>query len=323
MLWSPVVGLPADGQPGASTTNEVFVAGFYMDRSPNYYSYWIDFDRLPGKVSWHEGKEPFPVTLSSEVSRAGEWLTQRKHLTNDLELLSIQIRRTFCSLPRAFGPGEPRATTNAWLVDYEFYENPHAPIFLEHHHVLMLLDGTYATERARQKTSRERNTAPEGSPSASLGRLGGGSNGLQPSRRVPRTENPFEIVRRAEFQIPGVQWNPSSPFPLELGALEAHAHRILMETSGMPEAFVLQELSIDHYWPNGAVPDILTQLQSHHWHWMVWCKYAEKPGHWPSGEYCIYFLLDGRVLSVTTPDKTAPTALPDGTSSDASTVPTD
>jgi hypothetical protein len=310
-LWSATVvlcsllavGLAAQGQSAPAMSNETFITGISWDRSPHYYEYWIDFDRLPGKVSWNQGKEPFPLSLDAEVRRASGWLVQQKQLTNELELQAVQILRSFCRRPAEPGTSqEARASTNAWVVTLKFTEVLHAPILSDLHCVTMLLDGTYATERIRKKTPPERDmTAPRASPSASLPAPRDDSGSTHSVRKPPQKENPYELVRRADFQVPAVQWNPETPFPLDLDELVSRTHSSMVETNGMPEAFALQALSIDRYFPDGAVPDVATRLLNHRWHWLLRCSYAEKPGHWR--EYCAYILLDGRTLSVSRPEE--------------------
>src|SRR5712664_1371140 len=107
ILWCLLaLGLPALGQPAAATNNEVFLIGFYLGSSPNYHGFWMDSNRLPGKVSWEESKEPFPLSLDAEVRRAGGYLFQQHQITNRLELQKALIKRTVFRHMAKVEPGQ-------------------------------------------------------------------------------------------------------------------------------------------------------------------------------------------------------------------------
>jgi hypothetical protein len=245
-----------------------------------------------------------PIVLHEEVLRASSWLIQKKQLTNELELGNISISRTIMRSRPESADTEIASFTNGWVATLEFYEPRSPSLDIKEHRVLMLLDGTYATERQRPKTRREavsfQPPNPSSAPSVSSG---DDSEARRPQRhRIPK-ETPSDMVRRADFQVPNVQWNPLTPFPMDMSDLLAKTRETLLQTYEMPEGFALQELQMSTYLPDGAVPDVSIRMQKHRWHWMIVCHYGNKPSDPPSVSYYAYLLLDGRTLSVSVPEE--------------------
>jgi hypothetical protein len=109
-------------------------------------------------------------------------------------------------------------------------------------------------------------------------------------------------VQRADFRVPEVQWDPENPFPVDLNDLVARNKKDLMRSYGMPETCAVQELRLERYSPDGAVPDVSERLQKHRWHWIVSCGYAKGCSE---SVYEAFLLLDGRTLTVRVPDDTS------------------
>ena len=76
------LGVSALGEEVEKRNDKAFLIGFFEGLSPNEHSYWISRNLLPGKVSWQAGKEPFPLTLDTEVRNATAFLVQTKQITH-------------------------------------------------------------------------------------------------------------------------------------------------------------------------------------------------------------------------------------------------
>jgi hypothetical protein len=287
------------------TSNEVFLMGYHWSSSPTAYSYWIAPALFPGRVSWNPGKEPFPLALDTEVHRADSWLTQQKQLTNALTLHGIEIGHTVTRRKPGPAGNEDCGFMNGWTVALKFHDSPQPPAQAEDYQVVMLLDGTYATERRRPKNRSERETESATFAAAERPELGYS----RPARRPVKSENPLELVHRADFRVPQVQWSPADPFPMDLSAMAEKTRTELLQTYGMPEDLALEKIELEPFLPDGAVPDLLQRLLQHRWHWIVAFRYASTVSSWPRAEYDVYLLLDGRILTVHVPD-TAPASSP-------------
>lgn len=295
-----LLSLPVFGQTAQETNRLVFLIGFYSSLSPDYHAYSIDPERLPSKVWWEAGTEPFPFLLDAEVRRANSFLAQQKQITNRLELQLVQINRTMVRSPDLFEAGNALPiTTNEWLVTFEFLEQTEHPTVTESQRAVMLLDGTYATERISRKAAWQ---SAEPHPHGAAPLPGIQSNAAVPQRHKSAAAlNPFDLVRQPGFVVPAVHWSPDGPFPLELNTEVARGYDCLVQTNHMPEGFILQGINILRYTPIEAVRDFLHQR----WHWIVESTYGPKPVPEHDKQYRIYTLLDGRILSVTIPEEQA------------------
>jgi hypothetical protein len=292
--------LPGLGATTGATSGKTLLIGLSVGTSPTHHEYWIGPDSLPGKKLWQPGEEPFPLNLPDEIARASGFAMQEKHLTNRLELQEVSLERVlFRKHPLESGSAQALpAFTNTWIAVFTFLEQPQGPVVAETHWVVMLLDGTYAEDIPRAKRARER----EGSSPGSLLSNGAShsSTSLVRAVRPKAQENPYELVRRPDFQVPQIQWNPESAFPLDISELVNADYSSLVQTSSMPQEFQLQEISIQRYFPDGAVPDVGTRFLSHRWHWLIACEFAERLHS--VKEFRCYTLLDGRPLMTKAPE---------------------
>lgn len=294
-----LLSLPVFGQTVQETNRLVFLIGFYSSLRPDYHAYSIEPERLPSKVSWDAGKEPFPLLLDAEARKASSFLAQQKQITNRFELQLIQIGRTMVRSPDLFEAGNPFPIfTNEWLVTFAFLEQTENLTVPESQRAVMLLDGTYATERISRKAAWQ---SADPHPRGTTPLPGVQSNAAPQRHKSAAPVNPFDLVRQPGFALPAVQWSPDGAFPLDLNAEVARGYDCLVQTNQMPEGFVLQGINISRYIPTEAGRDFLHQR----WHWLVESTYGPKPVPEHDKQYRICTLLDGRILSVTTPEKQA------------------
>ena len=275
------------------TNSQVVLLSKSNDLGSNWYSYWIDSRLLPCKVQWEPGKRSFPLELDAEVGRANLFLSMLKQITNQLDLQHVHITRTTMIRHTEQLQQEEASTSiaNEWIMELEFLEQGGHPVFPDGLRVVLLLDGTYASERVRNKSHTEYTLSDSAWKSPTISR-----------RASLKTTNAFELVRQPDFVVPAVQWNPNTPFPLDLNAEVARTYNSLVQANHMPPDFVLQEISISRYTPDEAMKNDGAGFIQHVWHWLVAYRYAPTSAVGMGRGYWAYELLDGRVLSVSTPE---------------------
>ena len=295
-LWLVVCSFSAVAQSGGTNSHKVLLIRHYFESSPKCHEYWIDPERLPGRKSWKPGEEPFPLSLQDEVARAREFLSQGKQLTNALELQQVIITHALFRPRTAEAAGSQTGWgfTNTWIVVFSFFEQTHGPMLAENHWAVMLLDGTYADETVRAKRATEMSSVAPAAPNQDSV-----ATANVPHRPATK-ENPYQVVQRPDFRVPAVQWVPHTPFPFDLNIFVANTYRSLVREHAMPEKFVLQEIWIDRYSPDGAVPDVTERVRNHNWHWIVNSAFGER--FRDSKQFRSYNLLDGRTVTVDEPE---------------------
>lgn len=283
----------------------MFLQGFFENLDPNYHSFWIDRELLPGRTSW-EPNQPLPFILNQEIVRAASFLASNKGTTNQINIQKALLKRTLYPIGDLANVQNHKEFSNTWIVALEFRELPHQPIIPvppAPHWVVMLLDGNYASERTRKKSSDQAEMANPFKITRTVNSEDLSDSESHPPRsNTPKKPNPYELVRRSDFRVPDVQWIPETPLPLDLSSLVTCRYSEFVQTNGMPEDFAIQEICLERYSPDGAIRDTLTLIMHHNWHWLVTCTFGKKPGIDPKQVFRSYTLLDGRTLMLQTPE---------------------
>jgi len=290
-ILSTIQGLKAEEK-------ELFVLGRdYRDDFGNvrgeHYDYFLKASQLPPKVSWSPRTERFPVELGAESRKALEFLRRDNQTTNQVDLTGITISRlcltNFMPESQTQSAG---VLSNHWIIAFEFQIQP-GP---SHRFVVMLLDGSYATEKNR-----------------SIGDLRTGSYGVaqgQTLNQLSRLElpepkrhhyelSPYDKLMKADSTVSQIQWNTSNKFPLELNSQQALARHYLSKGKSVAdESLTLEEVAIQHYIPLEAInANGLDFLKNRH-HWFIAFRYRVQSES-EEREYCVFSLLDGRIFLVT------------------------
>src|SRR2546423_1634475 len=63
-----------------------------LHRVSNKAVYSVPATFFPNKVKWQPVAEPFPLALGEKFTSAREYITESKHLTNNLRFFLIRIR---------------------------------------------------------------------------------------------------------------------------------------------------------------------------------------------------------------------------------------
>ena len=298
-----VASFCAQAEPVGPTNREVFLQGFFETLDPNYHSFWIDRDLLPGRISW-ERNQPFPFIFNEEIGRAAGFLVRDKGITNEVKLQKAVLKRTLYPIGDLANDQNQQEFTNTWVVALEFQELPPRPIIPAAHWVVMLLDGTYASERTRKKSSDQAEMANPVRVTRTVNAEGlSGRESGRPRYNNSKRPNPYELVRRSDFRVPDVQWAPETSLPVDLSSLVTRGYSDFVQTNGMPQQFAIQEICLERYSPDGAIRDNLTLILRHSWHWLITCTFAKKPGADLGQSFRSYTLLDGRTLMLQTPEE--------------------
>jgi hypothetical protein len=303
IVFLPMLGLSflALGQGELPSNHQVRVFGTSTSASSNSYSFWVDADHLPSKVSWEPGKQ-FPVSLDTVVGEAGRYLWDHARVTNPVSVAWMQLLRI--SVPPVGSSQEdkrPPEYKSDWIIALRFEEHSEHASASDPPWVVRLLDGSYASQTVKAKSSLEWK-ALDHSPARPPGFQATPVPADQESPRRGPTPKPTvsDLVSRPEFVIPQVQWNPDTPFPLDIGAAVTTAYNCLVLTNGMPGACSLQVILIARYLPLEAVHATGADLLHHLRHWRLGFGFGRGDG---GDEYWVHMLLDGRILCVTSPER--------------------
>ncbi len=284
---------------GQGTNDELFVIGTYIqhgdpfDFEPcNAHDYFVKWEKIPSR-EWEPGA-PFPLSLVSETVRARSFLSKDMQITNELQLSSIKIARLRASSDLAAAHGKsPAGLRKRWFMLINFDLQPTQPLHYCRHGVLVLMDGSYGTERPMAEgtaaPARERAIDKKGiSRAATLRSI---SNGPDPYQRL--NYDP-------DFVIPKVQWKPFvAAFPLDLSAEALRAKDYLTkEGLSAGESVVLAEIRVDPYLPTEAIRASNLSFLDNLNHWVVVFRFA-KDAEDATGGYSVFMLLDGTILQTT------------------------
>lgn len=231
------------------------------------------------------------MKLHSQASSAKLCITQKSSLTNALELAEIRIYR----LSRSSSPAQiqahgkdPMEFTNQWFLDFTFNFVPEHDD-LDFRDVVMLLDGTYATEKKVPLRAAAHAPAP----------LGQGPPLATPDWSV--FIDPMGDVLTNNFVPSEVQWNPMlSEFPLDISEQTARARTHLVSATNMPSDFVLHEMYIQRYLlPVEVLRALGADPEKHRHHWVLIFVFGRPTNKQLGKEYFTYILLDQRIVATT------------------------
>jgi len=299
------VGVISAFLSGASwASDDLFLFGAVRDQP---YGYYVAWSALASKVAWAPEKGPFPVALDREAKRAEHYLARENGITNELDLIAIDIHRLVTPRHLLEKRGLQAAQfTNQWQIRYIFDVRGPTSGFRQ---VVMLLDGTIATERPFSITSPNAIATPD------QGRTKGLSGTEPPT--VARSAAGFptglhkdldanqDYLESESFLVPAVQWDPRrSRFPLELSEACSIAKRWLLTEREVSSEVVPQEIHIFRYQAPSSLRASAEQLDLERHHWVVVVRHglARHSGY----HYSTHILLDGRVMQVTAVDMDAP-----------------
>ena len=284
---------------GAGATTDLYVTGLseiHENGRKEGHSYWVDWANLPPKASWRPEAEELPLELDKEVQRAKLFVAQSKHLADVLDLTSLTIRRLAVS-ERQLEAHQKVATqfTNQWFLTFEFRarrpeEGPESPLRFEH--VVMLLDGTYATERAPRNW-------PHGSTSVDASRdLSGDSTSHRPAltgKADLSRHDPGAALHSPDLPVPRIQWDTASPFPVSFLQQTRALTQHLVARLGASGGSFLDEIVLNRFTPTGAVQREGLPPSSHRNHWVL-LYYFNEPCSRANPAYEVVALLDGTVV---------------------------
>lgn len=282
----------------SAPTAEVRIGGF--GAGGQQMEYFVPIEALPCAASWRPQEDPFPEDLGRLVTLAVKHLAESQQLGGPREatkflVQSIRISRLHLN-HKDIGPTGPSEAqlTDQWIVSVTFYGRAATDFVssssIPHKNVVMLLDGTYATERAqtfrRPQWANTNQTALINSNYAKSSRkLETGSGAL--------SNDPLSETMRADFAIPRVQWNPiTERFPLDLNEQCRRARSALSGEPGFTQDITLSEVHLSPFIPGPPhIGAAYAEVDNQH-HWVMVFTYGSRPQR----VFEAYLLMDGRVL---------------------------
>jgi hypothetical protein len=278
------LGQFACGALGADSLDAkfAFLVGF------NEWHFFVEENQVSKQVPFTIERKSFPMQLGAAARLAEQHAVTRYNLTNHITLNRILMKRALI-FPEI---GE---VTNIWFIAFTFLVQPQG----QPKYVVMLMDGSFATEKPRSDVvlKNEVKSEPQPLTESPTRRLTGPGGGVQ----VPAPAEPYasELLGSSTFKIPAVQWNPSEGEPPIDVALEADqaAHKLAAENPQPPGALSLAEISIENYVPIGAIKAAGLHFFDNLHHWVVVFKYCRGIQSGASG-YSVYMLLDRTVLRI-------------------------
>jgi hypothetical protein len=284
-----------------STTNEVVLVRTLEPDGMRVYT--VDASRLPSKVSWDPAHQQFPVKLNEEMQRASFCLTESKHLTNELGVMSISIERVVIPKSQRLAASLVLDDlADQWFVRFTFFPSDadgptSAPPQMIHHYVVMLLDGTYATETTAAWHHTDKSPVANDDKAHPRSSAGGASNSVAGGRKPRAVNNPYLRLLSADIPPSAVRWDATrSIFPMDLSAQAARAAAYLAQNYGPMQQPRLHEVVIQ--------PVGMDAMRAHgvpfpewHSHWVVVFKYEDR--NLPVETDDVYMLLDGNIFGST------------------------
>lgn len=272
-----------------------------MGRVFESYSYFVEWSQLPSAVRWEPGSAPFPFEVNVHASGARSFVCTTKHITNSLTLEHVEIRSLDQSAPsqyRRFGRNEPEGFSNQWSVWLSFLIQPGdssqvTPLVDHEVNVVMLLDGTYASEEPWNKEEVRRDFRISDEVKHSEYRKEPPDKTFNGPRWDP------DIVDRPDFSVPKKQWAPfSEALPVDLSAQAVQARGYLVaQTSIAADSLTLRKIELQHFLPTQAIQAQGLNVFTNMGHWYVVFHYFnDDSGTKVAYEVCV--LLDGTVLGI-------------------------
>ena len=113
--------------------------------------------------------------------------------------------------------------------------------------------------------------------------------------RNGRNDYPFAIWEDKNFEVPKVQWDTRSSFPLDLNKEERRAKdRVVnLEPRSGEESMRLEGIAIKRFAPIAAVEAQRLNWLDNDWHWVVHFHYSDIEG---KKSAVTSVLLDGRIV---------------------------
>jgi hypothetical protein len=295
MLPSAVLlSLNLNAQP---STNEVFIMGSKVrglgGTKGEYYEYLAKWSQLPSKA-WSPGGNPFPLQLDAEVGHAKSHLMESAHITNNARILDLTLNRLYFGQEMIEAQGKRvEDFTNQWSLRFMFSVEGKAERC-----VVMLLDGSFTTEKAGREAEKE--IKPQEKEGASIPSHPGKPEKAREPAKIVLSNEPNLKISRPDFLVPSVQWNPDSqPFPLDLGIQASCAKDyILSKKASANESTFLKQISMLSILPAEAIEAQKLDLFQNLNHWIVTFEFRQGNEH----SYYVHILLDGSILAMTESD---------------------
>jgi hypothetical protein len=259
------------------------------------------------QASWQPETGALSLDLRNSTLRAVDALRGRG-CTNEVQLASIWINRLWLPPMLLTAHGlDSVLWTNRWSVSYLFYERPDSRMSgpVERRGkpqplaVVMLLDGTLATESTNSLTERSRiGRPPMSSPGESAvrgDRAAGASSSEVGIQDLTRTSD----VDRATFDLPRLQWRPEADaFPVSLSNALFGARKLLVsEGVDNGRELLVTEIVISRFQPNAAIESKRERWSDHENHWRLGFRFGVGPTVQPH-DYDVSMTLEGRYLDV-------------------------
>jgi hypothetical protein len=281
----------------AQDSDDLFI--YQCSSGADQWSYFIKWDQVPCKVRWNAEREPFPVALGTQANRAWAVLASERHITNQMDVVAVEIFRLHLSEPQLQDRGiRPGDLTNQWFLrlSFRFGIPPH-----EHEcGVVSLLDGSYAREQ--RGLALDVNSAPRAKAVAEQGVEVSPSPAqirpADPEAHVP--PNPLLAITKPGSRVCKVQWRPLlEAFPMDLNAEAQRARAFLSDQElARGEPIWLDSIRMDRVCPVEAILAQGLDLFANRFHWVITFQYRS-PRSGPDRFYAVIMLLDGRILGAT------------------------
>jgi hypothetical protein len=107
--------------------------------------------------------------------------------------------------------------------------------------------------------------------------------------------NVYEYLKTGRFALPRIQWDATTPLPMDLVAKIPRVQAKVHESPEKSTPKMLNEISLTRYFPEGAVSAANQDMEDHRWHWLVTFEYGP-PTQELKGSQNVYMLLDGRFV---------------------------
>jgi hypothetical protein len=254
------------------------------------HSFWFDWNHLPSMMHWEPATEPLPVNLGSLVAKAGNFVRDNNHLTNQLAIQSISLKRLPLLEPEAkLREYSDADISNQWYVETEFYvsESDIPPTTApEPKYAIAFLDGTFASERTNLAISKLKPagaSVPKSHPDYF-------PDAFAYNHAVEKLLNP-------QLPLSTVLWNGNADqFPLDFPAQIAHARQALLDSN-----HEVTDLQIDQIEMTPFNCDVQQahglKCTPYSQHWLIGFTFQSLPN--TRKGYCVYLLLDGTFIYIT------------------------
>jgi hypothetical protein len=270
--------------------NDPVIFGWEEDGAP----FFTDRETLIREAAWVPGSGELPNKLETFVSRGRLEVANADQLTNRIDLQSITLKRL--TVPRKLREKTGLSLeqiTNKWFVTLTFIpQNTLDPRYRRPRYVWMLLSGTLL-----KTTSLENPTTVRPSSNVRLPNLNAAvTSGITGTVFEQSSGiNVYEYLKTGRFALPLIQWDATTPFPMDLAAQIPRVQSKIQESPEKSWPNSLNEISLTRYFPEGAVSAANQDMENHRWHWLVAFQYGP-PIKELKGSQNVDMLLDGRIV---------------------------